>query len=64
MADQKISQFTKLSSLDGTEEIPVAKGGKNYSFLSNLLAKQADLDKTNEDVTSLQEVVEYLFLII
>ena len=26
MADQKISQFTRLSSLDGKEEIPVAKG--------------------------------------
>lgn len=60
MADQKISQFTKLSSLDGTEEIPVAKGGKNYKFASNLLAKQADLDKTNENVTGLQEEVDKL----
>jgi hypothetical protein len=60
MADQKISQFTRLSSLDGKEEIPVAKGGKNYSFLSGLLAKQEDLDKTNENVTSLQEEVNKL----
>lgn len=60
MADQKISQFTRLSSLDGKEESLVAKGGKNYSFLSGLLAKQEDLDKTNENVTSLQEEVNKL----
>lgn len=32
MADKKISQLPLLEEIDGTEQIPVAKGGENYSI--------------------------------
>lgn len=54
MADQKISQFENILSLDGTEEIPVAKGGKNYKFPSSLLAKTEDLEDLQDEVNNIK----------
>jgi hypothetical protein len=54
MADKRISEFTKLTELSGTEAIPVVSAGDNYAVTPTLLKSYATAE-VEQKLTSKQD---------